>query len=148
MSAPPPKILSARLMPLELQVVATGHAGRGADGGRGRWMLLDFISAFPCGLSAVEVEAAAYDDERECQSEKGWLAAEEGWQFGDGLLELAMENVSVNVWQVAWREEQITNAQVVEDGDFTFRCRRCVWSGWKASRAISRSRQTPKRRAC
>ena len=99
-----------------VQVVASGDAGRGAEDRRcGRRLLLDFISEFPCSLSGVEVEAAVYDDECECQAAEGWLTAQEAWQFGDDLYELAMANVDKDQWSVAWRKDFITNRQVVED---------------------------------
>ena len=55
-------------MPLS-QIVAAADDGKAADAATAgsRRLLIDFVSSYPCGLSAVEVEASIYDDERECQ---------------------------------------------------------------------------------
>ena len=100
-------------MPLT-QIVATGNKGN-ADNAGNRQLLLDFVSAYPCGLSSIEVEASVYDMECECQESEGWLTAQEEWQFADDLYELEIKNVAEDQWNVAWRNERISNEQLVLD---------------------------------
>ena len=99
------------------QIVAAADDGKAADAATAgsRRLLIDFVSSYPCGLSAVEVEASIYDDECECQASDGWLVAAEEWQFGDDLYELTLENVDNGWWNVAWRGHTISNEQLVFD---------------------------------
>lgn len=96
------------------QVVGAGDSGNAADV-CSRRLIIQYVSHYPCALTAVEVDAACYDDERECQTSERWLEANEDWKYGSDKYELVVDNVGEDQWWVAWRQTIIDNEQMVND---------------------------------